>query len=78
MSDPRRTPWSDNPNAPQISYYQYFEEKAYVSGIFISSILYGTPNAPTPTRSLICAHFVCPVYSRDDHCVVLQMHRRLI
>ena len=34
-------PWSDNPNAPQISYDLYFQEKADFSGILIASILYG-------------------------------------
>ena len=74
MSDPQQTPWPDNPNAPQISYYLYFEEKAYISGTFISSILYGTLKLPTHTCPYVRAHLFCSVYSRDDHYAVLQMY----
>ena len=34
---------SDNPNAPNISYELYFEEKAYFAGAFVASIFYGAP-----------------------------------
>ena len=37
------TPWSDNPNAPQMTGVEYIMEKSTFSGNFISSILYGTP-----------------------------------
>ena len=39
MSDSR--PWSDNPNAPKISYSLYFQEKANFAGFLLASILYG-------------------------------------
>jgi len=41
MSDSQERPWSDNPNAPKIPYYLYFEEKADFAGVLIGSILYG-------------------------------------
>ena len=50
MSDAQDKPWSDNPNAPQIPYYLYFEEKADFAGVLIGSILYGMHNAPQLTR----------------------------
>ena len=34
-------PWSDNPNAPQITYRQYLTEKSWFAGGAVSSILYG-------------------------------------
>ena len=40
-------PWSDNPNAPKIPRFTYFEEKATLAGVFIASILYGT-HKPLP------------------------------
>ena len=51
MSDSQEQPWSDHPNAPNISRRLYFDEKAYFAGLLISSILYGSPNAP---RLLTC------------------------
>ena len=52
MSDSQEQPWSDDPDAPNISHRLYFDEKAYSAGLLISSILYGMPcNAP---RILTC------------------------
>jgi hypothetical protein len=42
MSGPLQKPWSDKPNAPQVPYPVYFEEKANFAGILIGAILYGT------------------------------------
>jgi len=41
MSDSQEQPWSDNPNAPKISYGLYLTEKTWFAGTIISSILYG-------------------------------------
>lgn len=41
MSATSEEPWSSGPNAPQISYYWYFEEKTNFAGIVVSTILYG-------------------------------------
>lgn len=41
MSASGQGPWSDNPNAPEISYHVYSYEKANFAGILIGSILYG-------------------------------------
>ena len=46
MSDSQEQPWSDHPNAPNISRRVYFYEKAYFAGLLIGSILYGALNAP--------------------------------
>ena len=46
MASSQEKPWSDNPNAPKISYDLYFYEKAALARAFISSILYGTPERP--------------------------------
>ena len=43
MSDPWEQPWSDDPDTPQISKYEYIGEKATLGGSFVGSILYGTP-----------------------------------
>jgi len=43
MSDPWDQQWSDSPDAPQISKYDYTAEKATLAGSFIGSVLYGTP-----------------------------------
>ena len=51
-------PWSTNPNAPDIPYSLYFQEKANFAGILIGSILYGTSETPPLTRPSIRAHFV--------------------
>ena len=54
--------WSDNPNAPNILYFLYVDEKVSFAGIRFGSILYGTrktlppPHSPTrvhPVRSII-------------------------
>ena len=39
-------PWSDNPNAPKISYHLYVAEKGYFAGFLISSVLYDTRKDP--------------------------------
>ena len=46
MSDSRLIPWSDNPNAPKISYPLYFSEKTNFTGVVLGSIFYGTWKAP--------------------------------
>ena len=76
MSNSQLKPWSDNPNAPKISYDQYFEEKVYFVGVFLGSILYGTHEARFHTRLMADTYFVSPVYSRDRHRVVLPMRLR--
>ena len=43
MWDTQHRPWSDNPNAPKISYHLYFDEKAHFAGSLVNSILYGMP-----------------------------------
>ena len=53
MSDSQEQPWSNNPNAPNISRRLYFDEKAYFAGLLISSILYGRPNAPYYLRACL-------------------------
>ena len=40
--------WSDNPNAPDIPYYQYVDEKFIFAGTLVGSILYGTCKTPPP------------------------------
>ena len=44
--DPDEQSWSDNPNAPMISYHVYVAEKGYFAGFLIGSILYGTREDP--------------------------------
>ena len=39
-------PWSNNPNAPKITYPLYFDEKSYLAGAVISSMLYGACKIP--------------------------------
>ena len=46
MSDSHPMPWSDNPNAPKISYPLYFREKSSFAGSLIGTILYGTSKTP--------------------------------
>ena len=41
MSDSQEQLWSDNPNAPKITYALYFAEKSYFAGILLAAILYG-------------------------------------
>lgn len=36
------TPWSNNPNAPDIPNWLYLGEKAYFTGFVIDAMLYGT------------------------------------
>lgn len=43
MSDSSETPWSDNPNAPQIPYALYFAEKSNFAGALLGAIFYGMP-----------------------------------
>ena len=57
MSHSQLKPWSDNPNAPRISYNLYREEKAIFAGGPVGSILYGMSKALPPT-SPICAHSI--------------------
>jgi len=78
MSDSHLKPWSDNPNAPKISYDRYFEEKVYFAGVLLGSILYGEREARSPTRLSADIHFVSLIYSRNRHHAVLPMHLRAI
>ena len=48
MSESQEQPWSDNPNAPQISHELYFAEKTYFAGILLASILYGAYDKSHP------------------------------
>jgi hypothetical protein len=41
MSNASVTPWSSNPNAPQIPYSLYFAEKSSFAGAIIGGIFYG-------------------------------------
>ena len=41
MESSSQKPWSDNPNAPQISYSLYFAEKVNFAGFLIGAIFYG-------------------------------------
>ena len=51
MSDSQESqPWSDNPNAPNISHYVYFLEKIWFAGNLITSILYGASQMSSVTR----------------------------
>ena len=52
MSDFQQRPWSDDLNAPKISYLVYFVEKSSFAGILIGSILYGAHKISSPTRPL--------------------------
>ena len=49
MSDSQQKPWSDNPNAPKISYLLYHTEKTCFAGTLISLVLHGTPKTLQPT-----------------------------
>lgn len=59
MSDPWKTIWSDNPNAPQIPLPLYLDEKEYFAGFLICPMLYGTvdqyTHLPVPTLPAQCA-----------------------
>ena len=57
MSDFSGQPWSDNPNAPNITHSVYFAEKANFAGMLISSILYGEREMLPPTCPSIGAYF---------------------
>ena len=46
MSDSQEQPWSNNPNAPNVSRRLYIIEKSNFAGILIESILYGTLKTP--------------------------------
>jgi len=75
MSDSREPPWSDNPNAPKIPLWLYLFEKSWFAGNIVGAILYGIRKRSLPTRPPVRTNcFVCLIYSRDAHRVVLQMH----
>ena len=76
MSNSQEKSWSGGPNAPEIPYYLYFEEKASFSGLLVSSILYGACKAPLPIRLTARVHPIRSVYSRDDRRAVLPMYGR--
>ena len=48
--------WSDNPNAPNILYFLYVDEKVSFAGIRFGSILYGTRKTPPPPHSPTRVH----------------------
>ena len=69
--------WSDNPNAPDIPYFQYVDEKIVFAGTLIGSILYGTRRTPTPTS--VYPRSLRPFgYSRDHRHTVLPVYGRLV
>ena len=78
MPDSQEQSWSDDPNAPKITHYLYFREKAGFAGYLIGSILYGTLKVPPPMRPPIRAHFVRSVCTRGSHRAVLQMYSRTV
>ena len=41
MSGSEEWYWSNNPNAPKISYYVYVSEKSRIAGVSLSAIVYG-------------------------------------
>lgn len=43
MPGPSKNPWSNSPNAPQIPYEEYFQEKTILAGLLIGAISYGKP-----------------------------------
>ena len=57
-SDGQFKPWSDNPNAPNISTHWYYEEKTWFAGHFLCSILYGTRTIRLPVRLFVLTSFV--------------------
>jgi len=76
MSDSQDKPWSDNPNAPQIPYYLYFEEKADFAGVLIGSILYGMHGA-TPDHTPMEPSSLCLLgFSRDPRRALLPVYGR--
>ena len=76
--------WSDNPNAPNILYFLYVDEKVSFAGIRFGSILYGTrktpppPHSPTrvhPVRSII-AGIVVALFFRCMAALLKPLHLR--
>ena len=64
MASSSESPWSDNPNAPQIPYLLYFVEKATFAGTLLGAIFYGTP---THVSAYMCSSFSLIHRSRDRH-----------
>ena len=58
MSYPTQIVWSDNPNAPRISYSVHRWERFAAAGCIIGSILYGMPTHTYITHRFVPAHFV--------------------
>ena len=48
MADAQQKSWSNNPNAPKISYDLYFAEKASLAGTLIATVLYGMSKTLRP------------------------------
>lgn len=48
MPDPPEMPWSDNPNAPAITYFDYASEKSNFAGFLIGAMLYGMSSRTRP------------------------------
>ena len=78
MSDSQELPWSDGPNAPSIPYFFYLQEKSFFAGILISSILYGMPNIPSPTRPSVREHSIRLVCFRDRDRTVVSKYDRAV
>lgn len=47
-------PWSNDPNAPQIPYTEYFGEKAYFAGFVTGAIFYGTVSYTSACPCPLC------------------------
>ena len=58
MSDPQQKLWSNNLNAPKVTYDLHLREKSNFAGLLIGSILYGMSKTPSPTFPFVRAHFV--------------------
>ena len=78
MSDSQELPWSDGPNAPNIPYVLYLEEKSIFAGVLISSILYGMPKTLSPTRPSVREHFIRLVCFRDHNRTVVSEYGRAV
>ena len=77
MSDSTGEFWSNDPNAPQITTFEYIAEKSNFVGILIGAMFYGTStDASVPPRSLCLLDYhstrgryrsVFPMYGRVTH-----------
>jgi hypothetical protein len=58
MSDSSKNPWSSNPNAPQITHFEYVSEKSNFAGSLVGAVFYGSPTCTCPC---IRAHIFCSI-----------------